>query len=276
METTALNTMDPNQFDANQFVNNVQNGDPISIALLIVSGLIIIVSIFAFFVSIILSIKYVKYNKQMNSANLSGEQAARKILDANDLQDIKVKVTGSLMFGNSYSHYFKKVRLRRRTVKKPSIASLAMAAQKSSLAVLDKEGDPDMKKRVKLTILNVLGPLAFIPLVIIGIALDIVINNTVGNLAIIFAGVGFLFYLVSFLFSIAVLKTEKKAQEKAVEILLAEHMATPDEVEDMKKLFKLYNIEYVNNLILSMLEMLYYVLRIIAMFQGKGNSSSKK
>lgn len=276
METTALNTMDPNQFDANQFVNNVQNGDPISIALLIVSGLIIIVSIFAFFVSIILSIKYVKYNKQMNSANLSGEQAARKILDANDLQDIKVKVTGSLMFGNSYSHYFKKVRLRRRTVKKPSIASLAMAAQKSSLAVLDKEGDPDMKKRVKLTILNVLGPLAFIPLVIIGIALDIVINNTVGNLAIIFAGVGFLFYLVSFLFSIAVLKTEKKAQEKAVEILLAEHMATPDEVEDMKKLFKLYNIEYVNNLILSMLEMLYYVLRIIAMFQGKGNSSNKK
>lgn len=262
-------------FDANQIIDALANGGAISFAIGIVALLIVVVSIFAMFVSIYLSIAYIKYNKKMNSAGISGENAARRILDQNDLQNIKVKVTGSMMFGNSYSHYFKKIRLRRRTVKKDSISSLAMAAQKSSLAVLDKEGDPDMIKRVKLVPIITFGPLAFIPLFIIGVLLDIFINGTVGNLSIIAAFIGLLFYIVSIFMSIATLKTEKKAQDRAIEILVANNMVTDEEVDDMRRLFKLYNIEYINNLILSVLEAIYYVLRIAAMLQGKSSSSKK-
>lgn len=273
-ETMVTSSAMDNSF--NQAVNNFDLNNPIQFAMMVVACLIIIVSLISICVSIILAIKYVKYNKQENSAGLNGEEAARMILDKNGLEDIKVKVTGSLMFGNSYSHWFKKVRLRRKTIKKPSIASLAMAAQKSSLAVLDKEGDPDMKKRVKLAIINALGPLAFIPIIIIGVAIDIAINQSIGTLSIAFAGFGIVFYIISFITSLMVLKTERKAQEKAMELLIKDNMATQNEVEDMKKLFKLYNIEYVNNLILSMLEILYYALRIISMLQGKGGSSNKK
>ena len=83
------------------------------IALAIVGCLIAIVGAYALVVSVWLMVKYVRFNRLENSAGLTGQEVARKILDANGLNHIGVKVTGSFIFGNSYSHYFKKVRLRR-------------------------------------------------------------------------------------------------------------------------------------------------------------------
>lgn len=111
--------------------NSLSNVSDIIILFMgIVIVAIALVSIFALVVQIYLAIKYAKYNQIQNSANLTGEEAARKILDDNGLENIKVKSSGSILFGNSYSHYFKKVRLRRLTWKKKSISSLAMASQK--------------------------------------------------------------------------------------------------------------------------------------------------
>ena len=124
------------------------------IALGIVACLIAIVSVYALIVSIWLMIKYIKFNRQNNSAGLTGQEVARLILDENGLNHIKVKATGSLLFGNSYSHYFKKVRLRRFTRHEHSLTSLGMGAQKASLAILDKEGDADMRKRIRLSHLD--------------------------------------------------------------------------------------------------------------------------
>ena len=142
--------------------------DAIAIAIFVVLVLIVIFAIVGIVISIILGIKYHKFNKMKNSCGLTGEEAARRILDNNGLQHIKVKCTGSLIFGNSYSHWFKKVRLRRFTYKKDSVTSLAMAAQKSALAVMDKDKEPIMKVRNILYPIQILGPLMFLPLVIIG------------------------------------------------------------------------------------------------------------
>lgn len=84
---------------------------------------------------------------------------------------------------------------------------------------------------------------------------------------------GLAFYLASFVMSLLVLKTEKKAQVRAYEIMKANGLATAEELESCKKLFKLYNIEYVNNMIIALLELVYRVLQIIAYVQ---NSSSSK
>ena len=87
----------------------------LEIAIAIVGILIAIVGMISGVISIWLAIRYAKFNKKENSAGMTGEQVARKILDDNGLNHIKVSVVGSIMFGNSYSHYFKKVRLRRMT-----------------------------------------------------------------------------------------------------------------------------------------------------------------
>ena len=259
-------------FENVEFFKNV---DPVlQWAIFIVAVLIILVAIFAVVVSIWLFFKYIKYNRTMNKANINGEQVARKILDDNGLQKIKVSVVGSLLFGNSYSHYFKKVRLRRLTVKKNSISSMAMGAQKSALAILDKEGDKDMKTRIVLTPLIFFGPFAFIPLVLVGLILDIVLFSFTGVVTIISAGLGLGFYILSFVLSLMVLKTEVKAQNRAIEILRQDNLATEEELAMMKDLFKLYNIQYVNDLVLEFLQILLRVLLFIAKLQGNSSSTS--
>lgn len=255
-----------------EFFNGVSV--PLQWAIFIVALLIIIVGVFSIIISIWLSIKYVVYNRTMNKAGINGEQAARKILDKNGLEKIKVSVVGSMLFGNSYSHYFKKVRLRRLTVKKNSISSLAMGAEKSALAILDKEGDKDMKTRIVLTPITFFGPIAFVPIIAIGVIVDIIAFNFTGIVTIIASAIALSFYIASFVLSLMVLKTEVKAQNRALEVLEQEQMADEDEREMMKKLFKLYNIQYVNDLVLQLLEIILRVLMIFANAQSSSSSSS--
>ena len=248
----------------------------LEIALIIVGALISAVGLVSIVVSVWLAIKYHKFNKKENSAGLTGQEVARLILDKNDLQHIKVKVTGSILFGNSYSHVFKKVRLRRLTRNKPSLTSLGMGAQKAALAILDKEGDKDMKKRIRLYPMVLFGPFAFIPLITVGALLDYFVFNQTGVCVYVLGGLGLLFYVYALILSVLTLKTEKKAQEKAYEILRKEKLANEEELADLKDLFRLYNIQYVNDIILASLELLYTALQILMALQGNGSSSSSK
>ena len=234
----------------------------LEIALAIVCLLIAVVGIVSLVVSGWLAIKYYKFNRKENSLNMTGEQVARKVLDDNGLENIKVAVTGSLMFGNSYSHYFKKVRLRRMTRYKTSVTALGMGAQKACLAVLDKENDPDMKKQVRLYPMITFGPFAFIPLILVGAALDYFVFNQSGVCTYVLGGLGLLFYVYAIVLSVLTLKTEKKAQERAYVYLQEKRMATEEELADLKELFHLYNIQYINDIILACLELIYTVLQI--------------
>ena len=235
----------------------------LEIALLIVGGLIFLVGIASVIISIWLVVKYFKYNRRENSLGMTGMEMARSILDANGLQKIKVKRTGSLLFGNSYSHYFKKVRLRGLIRHETSLTSMGLGAQKAALAILDKEGDPDMKKRIRLVPIITFGPFMFIPLVLIGVVIDLfVFNGDTGVFTLALGGLGFLFYAYSLVLSIVTLKTEKKAQNRAYEILERDYNVKAEELSALKELFHLYNVQYVNDIILSSLELIYNILQI--------------
>lgn len=250
-----------------------QNVSPIlQWAIFIVACLVAVVAVIAVFIAIWLSIRYIVFNRRKNSKNLSGKDAARMILDKNGLGRIKVSTFGSLLFGNSYSHYFKKVRLRRLTAKKTSITSLAMGAEKSALALLDKEGDKDMKTRVRLTPFMYFGPFMFIPIVAIGVFIDIALYKFNGVATVVSSILGLGLYVISFILSIMALKTEKKAQARACKIMKQEGMATDEEIKMMKELYKLYNIQYINDIVLEFLQMILKVLQFIAKMQ---NNSAK-
>ena len=266
-----------------EFLNTIRDAlrlnsavsDGLIISLFIVGCLLVVASLVALVISICLGIAYVRYNRTKNSIGMTGEEVARKILDNNGLENIRVSKNGSILFGNSYSHYFKKVRLRRLTWKKDSVTSLAMAAQKSSLAVLDKEKDPAMRLQIRLTPLIYFGPLAFVPMIVVGVLIDLfVIKSETFLLTMILTGVAVVFYILSFVMSMLMLKTEKCAQLRALSLLKDEHLATDEEIEMCRKLFHLYNIEYVNNMIIALLELVYYVLSFIANAQGGGFSTS--
>ena len=244
----------------------------LEIALVVVGGLIGLVGFVSLIINLWLVIKYYRYNRRENSIGLSGIDIARKILDMNGLEHIKVKRTGSLLFGNSYSHYFKKVRLRGFIRHQTSITSMGMGAQKAALAILDKEGDPDMQKRIRLVPIMTFGPFAFIPLMAIGVLIDYFVLNSTGIFTYVLGGIGMLFFAYSIVLSVLTLKTEKKAQNRAYEILERDFNANAEELTALKELFRLYNIQYVNDIILSSLELLYTALEIAIAIKG-GNIS---
>lgn len=234
------------------------------IALIVVGGLIVLVTIIAFVISAMLSVKYIKFNRRAASCGLTGGEVARRVLDLAGLQDIKVTKSGSLLFGNSYSHFFKKVRLRRRTIDKNTLASVGMGAEKASLAILDKQGDKDMKRRIFKVPFIACGPFLFLPLIIIGAIIDFAIQGASMNMTILFCGIGIVLYAIAFFFQFQTLKSERKAQNLACQILSEQGLATGEEISLLRELYRLYNIEYINNMVLSMLEILYRILEIFA------------
>ena len=243
----------------------------LEIALIVVGILIVIIGLASGITSIWLVIRYYRFNRKENSLGLTGIQIARKILDDNGLEHIKVTRTGSLFFGNSYSHYFKKVRLRGLIRHETSVTSMGMGAQKAALAILDKEGDKDMKKRIRFVPLVAFGPFAFIPLIAIGALLDFFVFNGSGVCTLVLGAIGLLFYVYSIALSLLTLRTEKKAQNKAYDILQRDYHVTGDELSSLKELFRLYNIQYVNDIILSSLELLYTILEIAIAVKGKSD-----
>ena len=244
----------------------------LEIALLVVGVLIAIVGMVSGITSIWLIVKYFRFNRRENSLGLTGIEIARKILDDNGLEHIKVKRTGSLLFGNSYSHYFKKVRLRGLIRHETSLTSMGIGAQKAALAILDKDGDEDMRKRIRLVPLITFGPFAFIPLILIGGALDYFVFNGNGICTIVLGAIGLLFYVYSVVLSVLTLKTEKKAQNRAYDILKQDYHITDEELSALKELFHLYNIQYINDIILSSLELLYTILEIAIAVKGNADN----
>jgi len=51
-------------------------------------------------------------------------------------------------------------------------------------------------------------------------------------------------------------------------------MATDEEIEMMRSLFKLYNIQYINDIVLEFLQLLLKVLQIVAKVQNSSGSNS--
>ena len=64
--------------------------------------------------------------------------------------------------------------------------------------------------------------------------------------------------------SVKVLKTEIKAQQRSLELLRERNMATEEELEMMKELFKRYNIQYINDMIIARLELILKILNIMS------------
>lgn len=244
----------------------------LDIAVIIVGILVAIVGFVSGVTSLWLMVKYFRFNRRENSLGLTGMQIARKILDDHGLSHIKVKRTGSLWFGNSYSHYFKKVRLRGLIRHETSLTSIGMGAQKAALAIMDKEGDADMKKRIRLIPWMAFGPFAFIPLLVIGGLLDIFVLYTNGTCTLVLGGIGLLLYVYAVVLSVLTLKTERKAQKRAYEILEKDYHVTSDELAALKELFHLYNVQYVNDIILSSLELIYTILKFAVILKERSDN----
>lgn len=193
---------------------------------------------------------YSKYSNISNNFRITGMEAARKILDINGLNDVKiVKINGNL--SDNYNPQTKTVSLSNNIANGTSIASLAVAAHEVGHAIQDKENYSFLKFRSALVpAVNFTSRFASI-FIILGLMLEL---SNLYSIGIIFVGCGLLFQFIT-------LPVEFNASDRARKQLIKLNYITDENKKDVKKMLNAAAFTYVASFIV----MLTQILRLIGL-----------
>lgn len=213
--------------------------------------LIIIIPVIA---QLRVSSNYNKFKKVANKNKLSGFEVARKILDANGLEDIYVVETS----GNLSDHYDptrKVIKLSTDVFKGETIAAAAVAAHECGHAIQDKENYRFMKIRSLLVpVVNLVSSFSWY-VIIIGLLTE---YFKVFALGIGLISIGLIFQLIT-------LPVEFDASRRAKVELERLNLIGTAENEGISKVLGAAAMTYVASVLTSVLE----IVRLISIFDDR-------
>lgn len=217
-------------------------------------GCIIVALLIVTLAQVILRVVYAKY-KQVNSNNdLTGEDVAKAILQANDINDVKiVKIAGELT--DNFNNSNRTVSLSEDIFSGTSIASLSVAAHECGHVIQYKVGYKPIKLRNKLVpIVNFGNTIGYL---IIGIGLLASITELF-TIGIVLSSFAVIFQLVT-------LPCEFNASKRANKELLRLGLIDESESRGVKTMLKAAAFTYVAGLFNSILQL----LRLVFMFNNR-------
>ena len=195
---------------------------------------------------------YRRYSKKINHQKISGVEVARKILDANGLNDLYVvEVKGELT--DHYDPNSKVVRLSHNIFHGETIAAMAVAAHECGHAIQDKDGYRPMRIR------SILVPIVnFISYVGYFVSIISLLAGITGYLK-----VGIIMILATLLFQLVTLPVEFNASKRALIQLEKLGLIESKEKEGIKDMLASAALTYVASFINSVLNL----LRLIIMYR---------
>jgi Zn-dependent membrane protease YugP len=181
---------------------------------------------------------------------MTGAQAARRILDANGLQHVAVeRVNG--MLSDHYDPRSKTLRLSDAVYAVPSLAAVGVAAHEVGHAIQDKTNYPALALRSAMVptvqIGSWLGPIIFM----VGLFMAGVAGTSV-------AWFGLILFGATALFSIVTLPVEFDASKRAKQILVANGVLAPQEIQGVDKVLDAAALTYVAAALQAVMTLLYY------------------
>lgn len=201
-----------------------------------------------------ISIAYGKYSKIKNTKGITGSEAARKILDKNNLSDVEVvPVNGYLT--DHYDPQSKVVRLSKNNYSGSSVASVAVACHECGHAIQDKENYAFMRLRAALVPLVNFSSKAGYIAIFIGVLFS--------SLNIIWLGIAL--ELVILLFQLVTLPVEIDASKRALKELENTNILSDNELSKSKLVLTAAALTYVASVATTLLE----ILRLILLYGRK-------
>lgn len=181
---------------------------------------------------------YSKYEKVKNSRGLTGAMAARKILDANGLYNIRIEhVAGQL--SDHFDPRTNIVRLSDSTYNSASVAAVGVAAHEVGHAIQYAKGYTPMKLRSTIIPLTNIGSSLSYPLVLLGLVLG---NSYVSDFLV---NAGIILFLTVVIFQFATLFVEFNASSRAMKTLENDHILEGDELSMSRKVLTAAALTYV-------------------------------
>lgn len=219
--------------------------------------LVLIPVIVAMFASFNVKSTYNKYEQIRNSRGLTGEMAARKILDANGLYNVRIEhISGQL--SDHFDPGDNVVRLSDSTYASTSVAAVGVAAHEVGHAIQHAQEYTPMKlRRVVIPFTNIGSSLSY-PLVIIGLAF----NSVMGDLII---NIGIVLFLAVVVFQFATLFVEFNASSRAMKTLEDDHILEGKELSMSKKVLTAAALTYVAALFTAIMNL----IRLLLMASGR-------
>lgn len=176
---------------------------------------------------------FAKYDKVRSGRGITGAEAARRILDANGLYNIRIeRVSGRL--SDHFSPRENVIRLSDSTYNSTSIAAIGVAAHECGHAVQHQVGYVPIKIRNSLvTPVNICNTLS-LPVIIIGLILGY------SNLAMI----GVILFSAVLLFQLVTLPTETNASRRAMQTLESMMILEGSELTGARKVLRAAALTY--------------------------------
>lgn len=196
---------------------------------------------------------YRKYQQIGNSRGLTGQMAARQILDANGLYNVSIEhISGEL--SDHYDPRANVVRLSDSTFNSTSVAAVGVAAHEVGHAVQYATGYTPMKLRSAVIPLTNIGSTLSYPMVILGLVLG---NSYVGDMLI---NAGIFLFLAVVLFQFATLFVEFNASARAMKTLDSQHILEGNELSMSRKVLTAAALTYVAALFTAIVNLLRLIL----------------
>lgn len=211
--------------------------------------LVIIAFLLTLFASMGVKSTFSKYNDVRSSRGITAASAARQILDANGLQNIRIEhVSGDLT--DHYSPNENVIGLSDSTYNSTSVAAIGVAAHECGHAVQHQVGYVPIKIRNGIVpIVNVCNMLSM-PIFIIGLILGL------GRLAM----VGAILFGAVLVFQLVTLPTEINASRRAMKTLESMYLLEGDELTGARKTLTAAAMTYVAAVASTALQFLRLVL----------------
>lgn len=189
---------------------------------------------------------YKKYSKQTSYSGMTGAQAARMILDRNNLSNVPVEpVAGQLT--DHYDPRSKTVRLSEGNFGHNSIAAVSVAAHECGHAIQDATGYMPMKLRAGIFPVVAFSSQVWVPLFIAGIFIG----------APFFVQIAAILFLAVFAFHVVTLPVEINASTRAYGLLTRYGVLSSNEAAGTRRVLTAAACTYIAAALTSLLTLLY-------------------
>lgn len=214
--------------------------------------------IFSLWASIRVNTTFKKYSKIRSMRGITGAEAARRVLDANGLQHIRIEQIP----GNLTDHYDPRsdvIRLSESVYGNTSVAAVGVACHEAGHAVQHAENYAPVKIRAAIIPVTNIGSRLAIPLIILGILL-----NSLASAPefLVIAYIGVACYGLCTLFQLVTLPTEFDASRRALRCIESYGILGSEEIGGARRVLTAAAMTYVAALAVSLMQLLRLFLMV--------------
>ena len=201
-----------------------------------------------------------KYSTQLSRRRITGADAARRVLNANGIHDVRIERVS----GNLTDHYDPKsnvIRLSDSVHDSTSTAAIGVACHEAGHAVQYAVNYAPIKLRAAIIPITNIGSKLAMPLILLGLLLTFAENYSY-----FFVYLGIACFGLSLVFQLVTLPVEFNASRRAMEAIQDSELLTPEEQKGARKTLSAATMTYVAATAVALAQL----LRLLVIFGGRG------